>query len=80
MAPDLPVVIAAGVLNLVASLYVGYRNRRIRKADAERARLAALEAEWKHKTDRQLEELRGIIRRLEFSAKTKLGVDIRLDR
>lgn len=72
--------ITAGALNLVASIYIGYRNRRIRKADAELARMAALEAEWKRKTDYQLEELRGIMRRLEFPVRTKLGVDIRLDR
>ena len=39
-----------------------------------------METEWKKKTDRQLEELRGIIRRLEYPIKARLGVDIRLDR
>lgn len=80
VALDLPGVIAAGVLNLIASIYVGYRNRRLRKADVERTKLAKAEAEWKRKTDYQLEELRGIMRRLEFPIKAKLGVDIRLDR
>lgn len=72
--------ITAGALNLVASFYIGYRNRRIRKADAELSRLAALELAWKTKTDYQVEELRGIMRRLEFPIKKELGVDIRLDR
>lgn len=80
MAVDLPSVITAGVLNLIASVYVGYRAGRIREAYTERAKIAEAEAEWKKKTDRQLEELRGIIRRLEFPIRTKLGVDIKLER
>lgn len=73
-------LLATGIVQFVIALYSRHVRRRDQKVDEGRAENARLELEWKRKTDYQLEELRGIMRRLEGPVKTKLGVDIRLDR
>lgn len=73
-------LLATGIVQFVITLYSRYLRRRDQKVDTEKSELGRQETKWKEKTDYQLEELRGIMRRLEGPVKTKLGVDIRLDR
>ena len=73
-------LLATGVVQFVIALYSRHVRRRDQKVDENRAWTDRQELEWKHKTDFQLEELRGIMRRLEYPLKEKLDIDIKLDR
>lgn len=73
-------LLAAGGVQLVNTLYSRHLRKRDKKEDSEDAQEIQMDREWRRKTDYQLEELRELMRTVRYVIKEKLGMDIRMDR
>lgn len=73
-------LVATASLQLVASVIRSDVNRRIRKSEAARAEKERIERDWRQRVERELNEFRSIFYRLEEPVKSKMGIDIRLEK